>query len=276
MHSDHTITVTGLSIHPVKSCAGIEVREAPLTRRGLAWDREWALSDAEGLVVTQRQHPRLALVRTSLDARSLNLTAPGREPLALPLMLRPMREGRVRLWGLDVPGLDEGDEAAAWFSSFLGVPCRLLRFNPAARRLSKMEWTGGVEAENSYSDGYPLLLAAEESLADLNARIRGAEALPMNRFRANLVVKGGGPFDEDRWQTLESGGILLRVVKPCTRCPITTTDQATAAVGKEPLTTLATFRRDEKLGGVTFAQNVIAIRGFGCWLRVGMTFLARP
>lgn len=266
------LTLTEVWVYPVKSCRGIGLTEARLMARGLEWDREWMVVGEDGRFLTQREHPALATVGVSLAPDALGLSAPGRPPLRVPL--EPGESGRsvrqVEVWGHRCPALDEGDGAAAWWGAYLGAPARLVRFDPRYRRLSSLEWTGGLEAENGFSDGYPLLVLSEESLEDLNWRLGGpGSGLSMNRFRPNLVVRGGGVGAEDRLGDFHCGPIHLRGVKPCARCPITTTDQDTGVVGVEPLRTLATYRRDPRVGGVVFGQNTICVAGVGEWLRVG-------
>ncbi len=263
-------TITGLHIYPVKSCRGIALATAELTGRGLAHDREWMVVDAEGQFLTQRALPRLALIETALTSETLRLSAPGQsDALELSLAGRDRPRCRVRVWRDDCGALDEGSVAAAWLSAFLGQAVRLVRFDPAHRRLSNHQWTHGVDAENHFSDGYPLLVLGEESLEDLNRRL--VAALPMNRFRPNIVIRGLGPHGEDVANVLRGDGFEIRLVKPCERCRITTIEQTTAAVGKEPLRTLATYRRDPALGGVTFGMNGIVTAHAGTPLAVGMT-----
>ena len=261
-------TITGLHIYPVKSCGGISVAAAEISARGLAHDREWMVVDAEGQFLTQRALPRMALVETALTPDTLRLSAPGRSgTLEVSLAERDLPRCRVRVWSDDCEALDEGDAAAEWFSAFLGKPARLVRFDSAHRRLSSREWTRGADAENRFSDAYPLLVISGESLDELNRRLDAP--LPMNRFRPNIVIHGLGPHGEDRLNVLSADGCEIRLVKPCVRCSITTTDQTTAEVGKEPLRTLATYRRDEILKGVTFGMNGIITAGAGTVLAVG-------
>ena len=264
------VSITGLFIYPVKSCRGIGLREAMLTPRGLEHDREWMVVDYAGRFVTQRQLPRMALIETELAADALHLRAPGRATLTVPLAVRPLERMRVEVWRHGCEAFDESAAAAKWFSALLGGAHRLVRFDPGHRRLSDRGETGGVEAENRFSDGFPLLVISEESLAELNHRIGAPTPLPMDRFRPNIVIAGGHPHLEDRVPRLLGDGIELRLVKPCTRCRITTTDQLTAEVGKEPLRTLATYRHDERLEGVTFGMNAIVTAGAGVRLKVGM------
>jgi len=264
-----TAELTQLFIYPVKSCRGIALRESRVTVRGLDHDREWMVVDGAGNFLTQRQHPRMALIETRLTAQSLQLAAEGRGSIEVPL--QGARERRsVRVWRHECGAFDEGDAAARWLGGFLGMPVRLVRFDPAHRRLSNREWAGGLSAENRFTDGYPLLLVSQESLDELNRRLAGAGPLPMDRFRPNLVIRGAGAHAEDNLLSLRSDGIELRPVKPCTRCPITTTNQQTAATGAEPLRTLAMYRRDLHLGGVAFGMNTLLVAGDGETLRVGM------
>jgi hypothetical protein len=149
----------------------------------------------------------------------------------------------------------------------------LVRFDPSRPRLSNREWTGEIEARNQFSDGYPILVISEGSLADLNSRLpNGVGPLPMNRFRPNLVLSGLPAYGEDELGDIHADNVQLRVVKPCTRCVITTTDQATARVtGEEPLRTLRAYRFDTQLKGVLFGQNIVIVKGIGERLRVGQT-----
>ncbi|MEY4760322.1 MAG: hypothetical protein RLZZ200_178 [Pseudomonadota bacterium] len=251
--------IAALFVYPVKSCAGISVSAVDAMPTGLAHDREWMVVDGAGRFVTQREHPRMALLGTALDPDGLRLAAAG-STLALPFDHEgPLRE--VMVWRSKVPAFDAGDEAARFISDFLGQSLRLVRFDARHARLSNRDWTGGLKAPNLFSDGYPVLVASEASLADLNARIGGATPLPMSRFRPNLVLGGVGPWAEDRIADFNAGEAELRIVKPCTRCVITTTDQVSGQRdGVEPLRTLGTFRTDRRVGGVTFGQNAIVRR----------------
>lgn len=263
-------TLTDLHTYPVKSCRGIRSDAARLTATGLRDDRHWMFVRPNGRFVTQRELPRLALVLTSLDAEALTLAAPGRAPLRVP------REARtatldVNVWSFDGRGIDCGDDASAWVSEFLGTPLRLVRFDADAPRVCSPEWTPGTRAVTEFADGFPMLVISRASLAGLNARLPAA--LPMERFRPNLVIDGVDAFDEDRIHELRADGITIRIVKPCARCAITTTDQQTGERdGVEPLETLKKFRFDRALRGVTFGQNAIPIDGLGLDLRVGQTF----
>lgn len=273
-----TVTLKSLHLYPLKSCRGIDLEEALLGARGLeaagVGDREWMVADPEGNFLTQRECPALARVAVRLaDAGSIACAASGRE-LMLPAAPSAPRRVQARIWGASLPALDEGDEAAAWFSGVLGRPARLLRFDPAVRRASNRGWTGSVEALNRFSDGYPMLLASEASLADFNARWQraGHVPLPMSRFRPNLVIAGAEPYDEDHFAALSRGNVELKPVKACPRCTIPSVDQSSGEVGPAPLELLSEYRHDPRAGGATFGQNVIVLRGEGARLRVGQAF----
>jgi hypothetical protein len=178
-------------------------------------------------------------------------------------------ETQVTVWRDRCRAFEQGEPAARWLSTLLGRPVRLVRFDPAQRRLSDTAWTGTLEAPNRFSDGFALLAISLASLADLNARLPAP--LPMDRFRPNLVLDGLPPYGEDLLADLVAGEITLRRVKPCTRCSITTTNQATGTVeGEEPLRTLRSYRWDKALRGVTFGQNLVVVSGAGARLRVGL------
>jgi uncharacterized protein YcbX len=235
--------------------------------------------DAEsGQFLSQRQVPRMALVVPAIGEGELTLNAPGQAALVLPLdgIAGRMPGLAVKVWDHECLAFDEGDEAAAWFSAFLGRPLRLARFDPAHRRASSSEWTGAVEALNRFSDGYPVLLISQASLDDLNGRLSqaGREALPMNRFRPNIVLGDVGPYEEDYLLSLTAPGLTLKPVKPCPRCPVPSIEQSTGVPGPDPLDILAQYRSDERTGGVIFGQNLIALEGAGTQLKVGLELTA--
>lgn len=278
--SDLRGQVQQLFVYPVKSCAGVALAEAVLTPAGLAGDREYLVIDAHGEFLSQRSHPRMALIRPQIAAAGLVLHAPGMPALAVTGEAagapRP-----VRVWDDTVLGLPMGPVAAQWLSAFLGEPCTLVRFDPSVRRLSSLRWTRGREAPNLFSDGYPLLVVTEAAQQALNHRLQQAGHAPVGveRFRPNLVVGGWEAHDEDRVADLhiaaEGGAATLALVKPCARCPIPDIDPATAerhpAVGQA----LRGYRADARLdGAITFGMNAIVTAGAGLRLRVGQPVAA--
>ena len=274
--------IAALNLYPVKGCAGIALTEATIATTGLvasgAGDREWMIVDPEGNLVTQREFPRMALVGVTTSNDTLWLSdrqgKSGVAPLAIPMVRERSAAIPVRVWNSHVRGHDEGDVAAAWLTQYLGAEVRLVRFDREMPRNCNPEFAGDSGAHTMYADGYPLLIISQASLDELNGRLanRGAAPLPMNRFRPNIVLEGLDAFAEDHVDTIDTGGVTLRVVKPCVRCQVTTTDQdSTAAVGIEPLQTLGEFRMDERMGGVTFGMNAIVIAGAGRSLSRGMS-----
>lgn len=269
--------LTHLLLYPIKSCAGIAVRSATVLESGLValgvHDREWMLVTEDGQFLTQREHPRMALVRPLPDGQALRVHAPGMDELALPLAWDAAAPARtVKIWDDTVDAADCGDAAAAWFSNALQSPCRLVRFRPDVVRPTSTKWTDGVPAQTRFADGYPLLLIGQASLDDLNARLAaaGRHALPMDRFRPNLVVDGIDACEEDFLATLTIGGVEIRPVKPCARCPIPSIDQATGVAGPDPLDVLQTYRANPRMeGAVCFGMNCIVTAGAGSELHLG-------
>ena len=272
--------LSALYVHPIKSCAGIAVGEALLVETGLEFDRAWMVVDAQGEMLTQREWPQLALVAPTLRSQDMVLRAPGM--LALHLRLDTVEAPtRVRVWDDVVKAFDMGALTAQWFSDYLGRKVQLVRFDPEQQRLSDAHWTGAVQAENAFADGYPLLVANRASLADLNQRLaaRGQAAVGMERFRPNLVLEGLQPWDEDHIDEIEidaDGGLVrLKLVKPCTRCSIPNVDPATGQTSNEPGDTLAGFRADPRMdGALTFGMNAVVLSGFDHVLRSGQTVRA--
>lgn len=274
MSSDIAARIARLFVYPVKSCAGVELQEAELTETGFDLDRAWMVVDEQGQFVTQRELPRMALIRPQLKQYEVILRAPGM--LALHLQIDTVEApAKVRLWKDEVPAYDMGDIAAQWFSDFLGRKLRLVRFDPEYRRLSNTDWTGGAEALNQFSDGYPLLVIGEGSLAQLNDKLAqaGHASVGIERFRPNIVVGGLEPHDEDRVEALRIAAdipVQLKPVKPCPRCPIPDIDPATAQSSPEVSTALRAYRSDPRVNGaVTFGMNAITVQGLGAKLRVG-------
>ena len=257
---EQDLSIAALYLHPVKSCAGIAVDEALVVETGLEFDRAWMIVDADGVFVTQREFHHMALIQPSYAYGGLRISAPDMPDLLLPLTpdAADVPTRRVVVWKDTVEAVDQGDDAAAWLSRFLGSKLRLVKMADAYTRLTSTSHTD-QPAPVGFADGYPLLLAAESSLADLNDRLlaREKDALPMNRFRPNIVITGSGAWEEDEWTRITVGGIPFDVVKACARCAITTVDQATGEVPdvEEPLGTLATFRKIPR--GVLFGQNII-------------------
>ncbi|MEO8132881.1 MAG: MOSC N-terminal beta barrel domain-containing protein [Betaproteobacteria bacterium] len=266
-------SIGALFVYPVKSCGGIHVDSAVLTQRGLLYDREWMIVEATGnpaRFLTQREIPRLALVETALTKAGLTLAAAGMESITVDFGATGAAQ-TVVIWRDTVSALDQGEQVAQWLSTLVGRAVRLVRFEPNFRRWCNPQYAGEGVAHTAFADGYPLLVVGGQSLADLNRRLieQGTVALPMNRFRPNLVVDGIEAYDEDHMRTLTLGETVLRLVKPCVRCQITTTDQATAQVGVEPLLTFAGYRSHDALGGVTFGMNAIVAAGAGSTLACG-------
>jgi uncharacterized protein YcbX len=278
--SEVTARIARLFVYPVKSCAGVELKEAVLTETGLDLDRAWMVVDAQGAFVTQRELPRMALIRPTLKFSEVVLRAPGM--LALHLSIDRVEEPvKVRVWKDEVSAFDMGNTAAQWFTDFLGQKLRLVRFDPDHRRLSSARWTGGAEALNQFSDGYPLLLASTASLDVLNEKLvaAGRAAVGIERFRPNIVLEGVEAHDEDRLGLVriaaEDGEVQLRPVKPCARCPIPNVDPATAEVDTIVTDTLQPYRQNPVLhGAVTFGMNAIVVDGYDRTLKVGQAVSA--
>ena len=268
-----------LNLYPIKSCAGIALKEATLTRAGLMseqiYDREWAVVGPDGVALTQREHPRMALIVPRLKSETLELRAPGMLRLEIPLGLPDPDSAptlQVQVWEDSVLGYDCDDTTATWLSAFLGTPCRLARFHANAKRVTSGTWTNGEQHPTLFSDGYPILVIGTGSLQDLNEKLSkaGRDQLPMNRFRPNIVVGDIDPFEEDYTDTFAIGEALLKPVKPCPRCPMPSIDQSTGEFGPDPLDILQGYRAKEEVeGGICFGMNVVVMQGEGQQLRVG-------
>jgi uncharacterized protein YcbX len=259
------IVVSSLIYYPIKACRGFEVDTACVERMGLRDDRRMMVVTPEGEFLTQREFPRLALVTPTLREGSLELSAPGYDSIQLGIQTSGT-PWSVNVWkSKGVYAIDQGEEAARWFSDWLGTDVRLVHIADGYKRLVNESYAVHPDDHTGFADGYPILLTSEEGLQDLNTRLESP--VPMNRCRPNLVVKGCQPFEEDTWNRIRIGDVELAVVKPCARCEVTTIDKDTLEQSKEPLKTLGKYRK-QALGAI-FGQNVIPLNGGSIGL--GMT-----
>jgi len=252
-----TVRVQSLASYPIKGCQRIGWETAELLPSGLPRDREWMLVDANGVFISQRTDAALATVTPTLADGVLQVDAPDRQRLGLPLDHRGKRR-KVRVWRDEVDADDMGDEAADWFTAVVGRPVRLVRYAPDAARVADPAYAQDAHAPVRFPDAFPVLVTLTASLAALNAEL--ATPLPMTRFRPSIVLDGLAAFDEDRIDTLRIGDAELRCVKPCARCIVTTTDQSTGERGIEPMPTLKRLRWSREMKGVTFGENAVVLR----------------
>ena len=246
------LRLSALYLFPVKSLAGIAMPRAEVDRFGLRFDRRWMLVDPSGAFLTQRTLPRMCLIRPHLEGGRLYLNAAGMPELAVPPVAGQADCRDVTVWGDRVCAQRCGPQAAGWLSEFLGTDCELVYFPEDWVRAVDPGY-GGAGDRTAFSDGFPFLLISEASLGDLNDRL--GQPLPMLRFRPNLVVAGCPPYAEDGWRRIRIGRVGFRIVKPCSRCAITTVDPESAMKGGEPLKTLSRYRRSGQ--AVYFGQNAI-------------------
>jgi uncharacterized protein YcbX len=247
-----TITVASLHVHPIKSCRAMDLVAVRFDPLGPLYDRRFMIVDDAGRFLTQRELPKLATITPRLGPTSLLITAPHMPQLKVAMTQHGARTIEIEVWRFKGPAEDVGDHAADWLSSLLERPCRLVRWSAAALREVNPSHAR-TQSATAFTDGYPVLLMNEGSVEDLGKRV--GQRVAMNRFRPNLVVRGAEPYAEDAWRRIRVGELELDVVKPCTRCVTTTTDQLTGERGKEPLATLATYRARE--GEVVLGQNCV-------------------
>lgn len=255
--------LSALYIYPIKSLGGIAVDEAVVEEKGLRYDRRFMLVSPNGTFITQRTHPVMALIDVRIDGDRLAVWHRRRpdDVLLLPLGGAVPGTGEmmaVSIWdSKDVPAQTVSDEADAWFSRVLDMPCRLVYMPDSTHRPVDEQYARQNDPV-SFADGYPYLLIGQSSLDYLNGRVISEtqpEPMGMARFRPNLVVSGSAPYDEDAWAEFQIGDLTFYGVKPCARCVLTTIDPATAEKGREPLRTLATYR--QYTHKILFGQNVL-------------------
>ena len=274
---DTAVILESVHLYPIKSCAGIAPAEALLIETGFELDRAWMVVDGAGELVTQRELPRMALIRPTLKGEELILRAPGM--LALHLALdRVEAPCKATVWNDTVAAFDMGALCAQWFTDFLGQPLRLARFDPEHKRLADRRWTGTLAAETSFQDAFPLLVASTASLDEVNRRLAlaGEPAVTMARFRPNIVLGGLDAHGEDHLDEVvfdaAEGSVRLKMVKPCSRCSIPDVDPATGEPGHAVGDVLAQYRADRRLdGALTFGMNAVIVEGIERSLKPAMT-----
>ena len=251
--SANLLTVSDLFIYPVKSARAVGLEQADVVERGFAGDRRWMLIDSDGQFLTQRKHPLMATVNCQLLNTGLRITVPGLETLLINTPDDSSTVTSATVWKDQCQALDAGDAAAAWFSAFMGQECRLVYMPESTHRQVDLRFANEGDI-TGFADGFPFLLTNEASLKELNSRL--VKPVTMQHFRPNIVIQGADAYAEDQWQRIRVGEVHFRVAKPCSRCVMTTVDPETGKrAGKDPLATLATYRRNEY--GVIFGQNLI-------------------
>ena len=257
-----------INIYPVKSLAGISLKEAKIDRRGLEFDRRWMLIDENNKFLTQREFPKMATLKTAITPDGLRVSN-NESSLNIAFETETVETNTVKIWSSRCRAKIYDAAVNEWFSEALQTNCRLAVMPEETQRKVNYFYRVADDDHVSFADGYPFLLIGENSLADLNSRL--AEDLPMNRFRPNFVVSDSEAFAEDGWKKIKIGETVFHVVKPCARCVMTTIEQTTGERdGKEPLKTLASFRIPKRSlkKKILFGQNLIAEKA-GAVLRVG-------
>jgi len=238
-------------LYPLKSASEIYLENSFLEQRGLVHDRRWMVVDNTARFISQRTSPEMALLKTEIVDLTLKINAPGMAELKLPLYQTEGIPQMVEIWGERCEALAADEKAEIWISDYLGKKCNFVFMPDNTNRQVDQEYAIGKN-QVAFSDGFPLLLISESSLYDLNSRV--PEEITMKRFRPNLVVKNTVPYQEDNWNTIRIGDCELQIVKPCSRCLLTTIDPETGEFsGKEPLKTLAKYRKFK--GEVVFGQK---------------------
>lgn len=253
--------VASLHFYPIKGARAVNPDVAQVTPRGLDGDRRWLVVDRTGMFHTQRSRAGLATITAAPTADGgLRVSAPGAADLVIEAPSGVERLD-VTVWDSTVSAAVADARAHAWVSAVLGDDVLLVHMDARAERLKRGIWTA-EPLPVTFADAYPVLIATTGSLAALNAEIvqRGGAAVPMARFRPNIVIDCDDPWREDYWKALRIGGIEVDLVKPCDRCVVTTKDQTTGeSMGKEPLASLARLRlsADPRVKGVLFGWNVV-------------------
>lgn len=252
--------ITQLYIYPVKSLGGIALQESRVEARGLQHDRRWVLCDENNQFITQRKFAQLALFKLNRIDTGFQITFQG-ECFQIPFSIMGTSI-QVKVWD-DICDAIEFSEASAWFSKMLSFSCKLCYMPDESKRKVDERYADQTQI-NSFSDGFPILIAGQQSLDFLNQKLK--QPIDINRFRPNIVFDGGKAYDEDSFSMFSINDMLFKGVKPCARCQVIGIDQHTSTVNLEPLSVLSSYRNvDNK---VLFGQNVIVLKEDGL-IKVG-------
>jgi len=248
------LVLSEIWIYPIKSLGGISLDSALITKRGLEHDRRWMLVDENSVFLTQRNFHEMALLKVEMDKNGLIISHKTKSKgiIKIPFDAKPLKHLEVEIWDDKCDAYTVSSVANKWFSAVLNQKCRLVYMPEDSLRQLDRRYANEGDI-TGFSDGYPILILGESALDNLNNRLD--ESVSMNRFRPNLVFKGGKPNEEDNWQEFEIGEATFLGAKPCARCVVTTINQDNGVSGKEPLKTLATYRKEGKK--ILFGQNVI-------------------
>jgi len=252
--------ISEIIYYPVKSLGAVSVPEIQLDRFGVQNDRRFMLVDQDAKFVSQRKHPRLSLVSASLRSDGVVVSSDDLGELLFPYELF-VHDIKVQVWSDFVDAKFIDPQFTAKLSDWLGVAVRLVYMEDSAVRQVDRDFFA-QDQNVSFADAFPLLLTNTASLDDLNEKLD--HGVPMSRFRSNIVFEGDRAFQEDDWKRVSIAGIDFDLVKPCSRCGMTTINEK-GDLGKEPLKTLARYRKNEF--GVCFGQNLVH-RSYGA-LKVG-------
>jgi uncharacterized protein YcbX len=244
--------VSEIWIYPVKSLGGIRLSSAKVLPKGLEHDRRWMLIDGDNKFMTQRIYPMMALFKLSFVSGNFMIRHSD-QSIDLPFSHDDNLITAI-VWDDTVEVYEVSRKHSNWFSSILGINCRLVSF-PEDNPRSVDPLFSINDDHVSLADGYPLLIIGEQSLNDLNQRLE--EPAPMNRFRPNIVFSGGEAYEEDNWKNFRINRNRFAAVKLCARCVLTTVNQDTGEKGTEPLATLSTYRKQDNK--VYFGQNLLAV-----------------
>jgi uncharacterized protein YcbX len=239
----NNLILSEIWIYPIKSLGGILLQKSRVEKRGLQYDRRWMLVDEKGQFLTQRKFPKMALLQVELLENGLKVYYKKDESqfVIIPFESEPLKALQVQVWDDECAAYSISESINNWFSEMLEMNCQLVYMPDNSKRLLDERYAKSETDINSFSDAYPILILGQRALDFLNEKLESP--IPMNRFRPNLVFTGGSPNEEDSWKIFSIGVSEFFGVKPCARCVMTTINQASSEKGKEPLKTLATYRK---------------------------------
>ena len=246
-------TITALHIYPIKSLGPVDVTEVQVYTEGLQHDRRWMLVDEKGGFLTQRTDSRLALFQVAISNDSLKVQYKS-ESIEFPLDEHLAETTRVQVWSSKLKANEVNPKYSKWFSDILDQPCTLVRMTEASKRPKRL-FVAPFKTELSLADAYPFLFLGSASMSELNNRC--SEAIPADRFRANIILDTSIAHEEDEYGQFSLGSATFKIIKPCARCHVVNIDQQSGEKKTEPNKTLATYRK--RRNKIYFGANAILV-----------------
>lgn len=233
--------VTELNIYPIKSTLGTQVSQAFVEPKGLNFDREFMITEANGKFITARKDQELYRLTVFPIATGIVIThTSGQKCVALYQDF--IEESSSEVWGASFNAKVAATSVNQWLSEILGREVQLRWLGEKSQR----QVANFDNHPMSFADSNPVTLMSQKSLEQVQQW--SPIPLEMARFRPNIVIDGEIAFEEEQWEQIQIGEVLFTKSELCTRCVLITRDLNTLELdpNAEPFRTLKQKHSNEK------------------------------